>query len=304
MKCLLSTSGQSSVATAQALTEAAVDFVRSQDLDTDWLSEKVPGIDFVCAVLDTQGMDDSPAIYLEIGVALGRNLPVLIITDSRRRIPLALAGLQRVEADLDNHAAIALHIRQFTSNLKEKRLSRSASESERNRDQAFSGLREQIEALRTSPLDKTLSPTPSLGFQYENLVQKIFETAGETAFPGPTSARDEGCDLAAWVDGASQLLGGPILIQCKIAKRISAGGLERQAARLGDILYTRSVNFGLIVYHSTNDPRHRITLHSRYSVWAISALELVNTAASGSLSRWIIMRRNELMHGAGRHERH
>ncbi|GHB15924.1 hypothetical protein GCM10010306_004300 [Streptomyces umbrinus] len=296
MRCLLSSSEHASDAVPEALASAGIEFVRSKDLRTDWLTEDITDIDFLCAVLDGTGRDEPPAIYLEIGVALGRELPVLIIAEPNRRIPLAIAGLQRVEVDLRNTEAIAHHLHSFTSALDSRRLfKRDSSRSFKPEKGTAARLRAQLEALSLEPNSWGSNPA-ELGYEYQRLVHNILSTAGAE----PSSSRiDEGFDLAAWIDHASEILGGPILVQCKIATRIDRKALQVAAEKFTRTLSFRSVKFGLIVYHSLENPHHQTPLRTPYPVWAFSASELINMAEQGSLSDTIITLRNELMHRQG-----
>ncbi|MFI8252764.1 hypothetical protein [Streptomyces filamentosus] len=293
MKCLLSVSDQSFIRPVAPLTAEGVEFILSRDLETDWLSERVPDIDFLCAVLEGGKGSIPAAVFLEIGVALGREVPVLLVTDAPRDLPLALAGLQRVEVELKNREAIGQHIEKFAEQLKAKRGRQSKGEAALEIGKTHLALADRLHRLSVESHD-SVSGMP---FEYERLIHDVFAGAGAVSTVSQPDGSDGGFDLAVWVDGASEILGGPILVECKIGKRIKPGTLRRAAERLANVMYARSVNFGLIVYHDLSGADD---LHSYYPdlpVWALSARELVEAVESGSLSRIITMRRNELMHG-------
>ncbi|MFD7604767.1 hypothetical protein ACFWAN_30490 [Streptomyces mirabilis] len=296
MRCLLSSSEYASDAVPEALAVAGIEFVRSKDLRADWLTEDVADIDFLCAVLDGTGRDEPPAIYLEIGVALGRELPVLIIAEPNRRIPLAIAGLQKVEVDLRNTEAIAYHLHSFTSALDSRRpFKREFSRALKPAKGTSERFRAQLEALSLEP-NNWGSNLGGLGHEYERIVYNILSSAGAES---SSSRTDEGFDLAAWIDRASEILGGPILIQCKISAKIDRKALEIAAEKFTRILGSRSVKFGIIIYHSLDNPRYKAPFHTPYPVWAFSASELIDMMEQGSLSDAIITFRNELMHRQG-----
>ncbi|MEU6824798.1 hypothetical protein ABZ921_29565 [Streptomyces atriruber] len=270
--------------------------MRSKDLRTDWLTEDTADVDFLCAVLDGTGRDEPPAIYLEIGVALGRELPVLIISEPNRRIPLAIAGLQRVEVDLGNTEAIAQHLHSFTSALDSRTpFKRELSRGLKPEKGMSVRLRAQLDALSLEPNNWGSNPA-ELAYEYERLVHDILSTAGAES---SSSRTDEGFDLAAWIDHASEILGGPILVQCKIAAKIDRKALQVAAEKFTRTLGFRSVKFGIIVYHSLENPHRKTPLHTSYPVWAFSASELIDMAEQDSLSDTIITLRNELMHRQG-----
>ncbi|MGW9440302.1 hypothetical protein [Streptomyces sp. NPDC055607] len=293
MKCLLSVSDQSFIRHIAPLAAEGVEFILSRDLQADWLSERVPDIDFLCAVLEGGKGYIPPAVFLEIGVALGRDVPVLLVTDAPRELPLALAGLQRVEVELKNRDAIGQHVEKFAEQLQVKREWRPKSESAPEIPRPHLVFSDRLRRLSA----ESLGSASDRGFQYERLIHDVFADAGAVSTVSQPGVADGGFDLAVWVDGASEILGGPILVECKIGDKIRPGALRRAAERLKDVMYVRSVNFGLIVYHDLSGSDD---LHSYYPdlpVWALSARELVEVVQTGSLSRIITMRRNELMHG-------
>ncbi|MEV4891507.1 hypothetical protein AB0K48_19200, partial [Nonomuraea sp. NPDC055795] len=184
MKCLLSMSELSSNRVAEALAAVNIGFVRSGDLEADWLTEEIQGFDFLCAVLEGSGRDEPPATYLEIGVALGRNLPVLIFSEPRRRIPLAMAGLQRVEVDLQNADAIANHLHQFASSLQAKNYSKMPLTGKSKLDGvAIDQFRRELDNIN-SELTQESSSAGALAFRYEQIVHEIF-TAGSAEASAP-----------------------------------------------------------------------------------------------------------------------
>ncbi|MFJ8197310.1 hypothetical protein [Streptomyces sp. NPDC096152] len=247
-------------------------------------------------MLDGTGRDEPPAIYLEIGVALGRELPVLIIAAPNRRLPLAIAGLQRVDVGLENTEAIAHHLHIFASALDSRRpSSREISHRLKSERGTSKRLRAQLEALSLEP-SNWRSNLGELSREYERLVQSILSSAGAES---SSSQTDGGSDVAAWIDHASEILGGPILVQCKIAARIDRKTLQLAAEKLTSTLGFRSVKFGLIVYHSLENPHYKAQFHSPYPVWAFSASELIDMTEQDSLSDTIITLRNELMHRQG-----
>lgn len=60
-----------------------VDIVKVSKLPVDWLTQTpAPPVDFVCAVLgEGDNRDAEAAVLVDIGVALGRRIPVFLILE-------------------------------------------------------------------------------------------------------------------------------------------------------------------------------------------------------------------------------
>ncbi|WP_329211442.1 hypothetical protein OG257_26580 [Streptomyces sp. NBC_00683] len=300
-------SDQSFTAPIAPLAAGGIEFILSKDLEDDWLSESIPDIDFLCAVLDGQSESIPAVTYLEIGVALGREIPVLLVTNSPRNIPLALAGLQRVEVELANREAISQHIEQFAEKLRARRGRHTKGKSTSTASRVavdFNGRLDRLSGGSIKALGGGSYATGRFGWEYEKLIQDVFAGAGTVSALSQPGAPDGGFDLAVWVDGASEVLGGPILVQCKIGEKIRPGVLRKDAEKLTDVMYMRSVNFGLIVYHDLAGSNELHSFHPRLPIWALSARELIDAVEAGSLNRIIVARRNELMHREGRRDSH
>ncbi|WP_433664720.1 hypothetical protein ACQPW1_22765 [Nocardia sp. CA-128927] len=73
--------------------------------------------DFYCgiALLPAESSNNGAraAIFVEIGIATARGIPILVIVDPNEPPLPALGGLQVIRAALDNYAALEFHIRLF-----------------------------------------------------------------------------------------------------------------------------------------------------------------------------------------------
>lgn len=135
MRCLLVTDVSSAnTRLQQVMDDLDVEVVKIDRLHIDWLTETTSSpVDFMCVVLPPRGpkADDEAeaeaeaATFVDIGVALGRRIPVFLVVEPYRKVPLVLAGLTRVEADLNNADALTLHLGQFL-----RAIERNASPSE------------------------------------------------------------------------------------------------------------------------------------------------------------------------------
>ncbi|WP_285782403.1 hypothetical protein [Microbispora sp. NBRC 16548] len=303
MRCLLTASDPTSTAIPEVLASLGIDFISSRDLSVDWLTEEVPGIDFVCAVLEGAEHEEPPAIYVEIGVALGRKLPLILFSQPARPIPLAIAGLHRVEVDLDNADAISLHMRQFARRLRRvapRRMTFQHPGSSRNfEEQSLGGrnledMRQRLDDLISQGSDFSGERWRGLLRQYEIFLRDLFVTEG--AQVSTVSAGDEGYDLAAWVDGASQVVGGPVLLQAKFDRHISSNALEVATEHLAVAMARRALNFAIIIYCDLAEPLARKAISRGFPVVTLSAYELIERLAEVPLKDVIVNLRNELIH--------
>lgn len=252
----------------------------------------------MCAALDRQTLETSPpALFLEIGAALGRDLPLLIITESRRKLPLPLAGIQSVELDFENGEAITPHVKRFAESL-EVRRPNPLPPGTQNAPSPLLDARQFLEKTKSRQFSPDAAGAATFrAYQYEEVIRSVFSySAAQVSESTTGGGPDKGFDFAAWVDTASEILGGPILVDCMIGEHIKPGTVSRAAKRLADVLYARSLYFGIIVYHNASDPAYRVPYHSPLPVGVISALELVERAESRTLSRALVKLRNSQMH--------
>jgi hypothetical protein len=95
MRCLLAADlDLPSAGLRRVMRRLEVDLVEVDRLGVDWLTESpTPVVDFVCAVLrEHDNRDTEAAVLVDIGVALGRRIPVFLVVEPRRRAPLVVAG--------------------------------------------------------------------------------------------------------------------------------------------------------------------------------------------------------------------
>lgn len=120
MRCILTgSSNMDAEGVLKVLSRLEVQVFRADRYHGDWLTGRiVHDVDFLCAVLGSEDQGVPPAIYLDIGVALGREVPVLLVMPPGARTPLAISGLPRIDASLDNQEALQLHLEDFIESLR------------------------------------------------------------------------------------------------------------------------------------------------------------------------------------------
>lgn len=300
MRCLLAADlDMPDAGLRQVMERLNIDLVEADRLGVDWLTQSpTPPIDFVCAVLsERDNRDAEAAIFIDIGVALGRQTPVFLIVEPQRKAPLVVAGLTRVEADVRNEEALELHLRQFLRAIRRGKPEHQASQDRRP-------VLSQEEADLAHARLRTLKPPSGASDRriesrrFERLIVDLLD--GETADISATQLEvDRGYDIAIWADDASPILGGPVLVQLKFLADAPPSKIERPINEFAVRLDRESIPFGLLIYHSwvhdSNMSGSRESASRR--VIAVSAHELVDMLSRQSLSSLLISMRNAVMHG-------
>jgi hypothetical protein len=296
MRCLLTADlDLPSEGLRRVMRRLEVDIVKASQLPVDWLTQTpAPPIDFVCAFFsEGDNRDAEAAVLVDIGVALGRRIPVFLIFEPPRRAPLVLAGVTLVEADLRNEEALELHLKQFLRTLgRSPEISKTTAEipalSRESANLAHARLDEISQA--SSPID--------VAARFEYLMLEVLDSQ-EAEVSALRSIGDMGYDAALWTNDASPILGGPVLVQLKLWRDFPRNGLTRAAENFSAQLDKRQVPFGLLIFHwmgsKQNGPLRPGLSNTR--VVTISAHDLVDALSRQPLSSLLVSMRNAVMHG-------
>jgi hypothetical protein len=256
MRCLLAADlDLPSAGLRRVMRRLEVDLVEVDRLGVDWLTESpTPTVDFVCAVLrEHDNRDTEAAVLVDIGVALGRRIPVFLVVEPRRKTPLVVAGLTRVEADLNNEEALELHVGQFL------RVIRRATPGVQSKEDQSPALSHDEAELAHARL-RALQPAGGTGARvasdrFERLMLDLLDTR-DAEISAVRESADLGHDLALWAQDASPVLDGPVLVQLKLWSALSSHTLKAAVNAFAEQLNRQPVPFGLLVYHSTSGDRH------------------------------------------------
>ncbi|BBY24132.1 hypothetical protein [Mycobacterium stomatepiae] len=305
MRCLLVTDVSSAnTRLQQVMDDLDVEVVKIDRLHIDWLTETTSSpVDFMCVVLPPRGpkADDEAeaeaeaATFVDIGVALGRRIPVFLVVEPYRKVPLVLAGLTRVEADLNNADALTLHLGQFL-----RAIERNASRPPKKHTQRPALSPEEAakahEDLRA--LGQNIGSMPS-GLAFEQLMIGILNRP-ESDISSPPVGRDGGWDLALWAQDTDFTLDSPILVQLKLWFTSPNHGLARAADELARQLKKQPAPFGLLIYHVIDEGQpgpSPASDQARSPIVTVSAHEFVDMMAEQPLSSLLISMRNAVAHG-------
>lgn len=298
MRCLLAADLElSGEDLRHVMRRLQIDLVEINRLGVDWLTESpTPPVDFVCGVLRQQhNRDSEAAVLVDIGVALGRRIPVFLIVEPPRKTPLVVAGLTRVEADLTNEGALELHLRQFLRAIRRGKPEvqpKKGSPALSHEDAELA--RARLRALRPA----SGSAGRSASQHFEHLIRDLLDTrdADVSAFWQP---RDLDHDLALWAHDTGGVLDSPVLVQLKLWADAPSRALKGAIETFAKQLSRQPAPFGLLIYHSMSgnqrEPVPADTAQPR--VVAVSAHELVDMLSRQPLGRLLISMRNAVMHG-------
>lgn len=208
----------------------------------------------------------SPAIFLEMGIALGRGLPLLVLAESADEDLPSLGGLASnvwIVAGTQDAAAIRLHLSLFTDVLAINQSTGPVLDRQPSPTTSSKILNEQNATNRGQRLDQVVV----------GLLRAGGALVEESANAGP---EDRGVDAAALIPGTEQSL-GPVLVEVKASR-----GLELSPAvrNLGRYVTVRKAMFGLLIY---DGPRQDLPWPSGFPVVAMHVDDLRQHVQNGTL---------------------
>jgi hypothetical protein len=227
------------------------------------------------------------AIYVEIGVAAARDLPLIVIAESPDPPSPALAGVATIITQLDNEEALRLQIGLFVRRVQAvPRAQRSARPPTRTTAPVPESYAARLHAARTSP--------PGLkGFAFEQLVSDLLRETGAQAEQRSAGEPDMGVDIAAFIPGEEQRL-GTVMFQVKSGE-LSDRALREVQQRLSDQVLQAGAGLGVLVYDQIT-PAARNTEPAPL-VLRLGIDELLAELETRPLSAVLIQARNRAVHG-------
>jgi hypothetical protein len=244
--------------------------------------------DFAVAVIpgEITGSTGLSAIAVEIGVVVGRGLPVILIVEPPGSVPPVLAGLPVIAAKADNTDALRFHLRLFAATLSGER-SRTPKwpppPSTTLSTADLSDLRAQLGKLREMEVSKR-------GYAFERFVVTLLKKAS-ALIEEPKTRPDGGVDAVAVLPGEEQRL-GTLLIQLKTGP-ISPGRLTDMEAQLQQYVIERRGGLGVLIY---DGPQLKTPRPPTPLVLTLGVEELLDALATRPLSRVLVEARNAAIH--------
>jgi hypothetical protein len=239
--------------------------------------------DFAVALLPATGEHSAPttppAIYLEMGIALGRGLPLLVLAERTNQDLPGLGGLASnvwIVVGARDEASIRLHLSLFTKVLAINRAAGPVFGGQPPLPKSAKSVNEQNATNR--------------GQRLEQVVVDLLE-AGGALVEEAANARpgDRGVDAAALIPGAEQAL-GPVLVEVKASR---GSELSPAVRNLGVYVMVRKAMLGLLIY---DGPRQDLPWPSGFPVVAMHVNDLRQHVQNGTLGRRLIGARNSYVH--------
>jgi hypothetical protein len=242
---------------------------------------------FAVAVLPASGPDGGsektpPTIFLEAGIALGRGMPLIVLSENPDEDLPVLGGLARnvwTVTGAKDEANIRLHLTLFTKVMEPYRRARDPGP--------------LLEPPATAP--KTPVAESAVGREQglQQEVLHLLRAVGAQVEAEAASSGDPRVDAAALIPGTERVL-GPVLIEIKV---LQGRGLPAAVSQLATFLAQSGAAFGLVVY---DGPHQQPGPAKGFPVMAMHIDELREHVRHGSLGSALVHVRNTIAHGLPR----
>ncbi len=242
------------------------------------ITTAINSADFVVGVFSDELI--SPNIALEIGYALGRGVPVVLLTAGVFAIPFDLAAFRHLRTDLHDPKLLSFQIdlllRSFETPKRAKR---------------------PLGLPPSSPAGIVVSkPAPKLfGSALEQTIAAAITSAGGRVTVPDASSGRQAADLLMWLPELDKDLFNPAAIEAK--RTIGLQDLPDAQLRLGQFVRASGLGCGLIVVNSVALAPRLSRIHPFPYVFLISLPEFKDKLGKGELASWVRQQRNRLAHG-------
>jgi len=235
--------------------------------------KKIKASDFVCAILIGDKLGD---VYIEIGITIGNEKPLFLITDNTSKIPEQLKNRVYAFSDPLDINKIKYPFKAFYEKIikKPSKKSQQGNKKEISSDLVLAYKNELDLAQR---IKQIFSSDPNISIETMEGMKK-YET---------------GYDFSVWSDKLSESFGNPILIELKVIN--SKETLRYTVNQLKDYLIHNNLNLGLIIY---SGKKYEIKIDfdtPLIFIFEIHELEK-NVLQNKSITDLIIQRRNKMIH--------
>ena len=234
--------------------------------------------DFVLGVL-ADG-DINANVMLEVGIAIGLEIPVLLLTTGKKPIPFDLASFRHFNTDLQDTKLLSWQLDLFVRSI-------ATQKSDKRRQVAFSG---NLDRIHDQPAPKLFDSA----FE-QNIAVAIQRSGGRVTIPS-RSGQMLTPDLLMWLPEVDSELFNPAAIEAK--KTIGVQDLPSLQHRLGEFVRNSNMGCGLIVVNSVNLARNLGKIVPYPFIFIIGLGEFKSKLEQGELASWIRQERNRLAHGA------
>jgi hypothetical protein len=247
--------------------------------------------DFAIAVIPADHRQHDPslsAIYVEIGVAVARSLPLVVVAESSVPPSPALAGATTIiMTQLGNEEALRLHLgvflRQLQANPRGQRLPRMPAPPTPPVPAAYAV---RLQAVREAPGGLR-------GAEFERFVGDLLREAGAQAEERSPWGPDDGIDIAAFIPGEEQRLGA-VMVQVK-SGMLTSHALRATQRELSAQVLRAGGGLGLLVYDQVAPDARKVPPAPLVS--SLSIDQLLAELETRPLSAVLTQARNRAVHG-------
>lgn len=281
-RCFISAQYGTDLSALQRALEAnQIDWQWAQNLPTNKpLSESVLSAiskaQFLLAVSADLGLNAN--VSFEIGYAIGRDIPVVLLSTGRTGVPFDMSAVRYLQTDVNDEKLLTFQIDLLLRSLKE-------------------------------PRPRTKKPPPSspkgYGVGQANLIAYASEleriVANEIADSGgrvtiPTfSDKKQPADLLMWLPEQDKEFFNPAAIEVKT--RVARDELAAIQSRLGSFVRKSGFSCGLVVVEDRASVESAGKLPPFPLVFVIALEEFKTRLRKGELGSWLRLERNRLAHG-------
>jgi hypothetical protein len=264
-----------------------------QDNDVEWQwAEGVPvgtsimesittainTVDFVLGVFSEESIN--PNVALEVGYALGREVPVVLLTTGGYAVPFDLAAFRHLRTDLQDRKLLSFQIDLLLRSFE------TPKRAKRSFDRPPPSL---LGVVASKPAPKLFGSALE-----QSIAAAIISAGGRVTVPN-TSSGGQAADLLMWLPELDKDLFNPAAIEAK--KTISLQGLPDAQRRLGQFVRTSGLGCGLIIVNSVALARNLSRIQPFPYVFLVSLSDFKDKLGKGELASWVRQERNRLAHG-------
>lgn len=248
----------------------------------------IPDVDFVIAVFPARGDWETPAaVYLDIGVAVGLNTPVLIIAEPPRRLDAALSPLTCARIPLESHAGLASGITRFLRTIESPPPSPAGTEIISL--PVLDSFKARLENLDAA------NPAQS-GQAFHDLIMELLRTGGAELQESRTQDGWQ-VDASGYVPGTEDLFQSPLLVEIKLLRDSPPRMAHIQ--QVAGATAARDAAFGILIWHQLSGELGDVKLPpgAPVPVMIFSVEELLRRLSEQTLSQVIRNERSAIIHG-------
>ncbi len=233
--------------------------------------------DFVIGVL--HDLTSRENVVLELGMAIGLNKSLLLLTSGEISLPSELSNFQHFTTDLQDEKILSFQLDLFLRSL----------ESKRGTQRSF-----QWASTRVAKVEDEPPPELFESALEQSVAAAISRAGGRVTIPSRTG-RESAPDLLMWLPQLDKDLFNPAAIE--VAGRAKLAELAPMQLRLADFIRSSGLRCGLIVVNSVSLERELRKLPPIPYIFVLGLNELKSKLETSELAIWLRRERNRLAHG-------